>query len=65
MINDMLNNVKIFMLSNYNFFLKQVALAMGTISCILTIFIGIWPRLIAVVCGGVAYLLLLLGASVQ
>ena len=32
------------MLSNYNFFLKQVALAMGTISCILTIFIGIWPR---------------------
>ena len=37
----MLNNVKIFMLSNYNFFLKQVALAMGTISCILTIFIGI------------------------
>ena len=44
MINDMLNNVKIFMLSNYNFFLKQVALAMGTISCILTIFIGIWPR---------------------
>lgn len=26
----MLNNVKIFMLSNYNFFLKQVALAMGT-----------------------------------
>lgn len=40
-----MNKFKIFVVNNYGFFLKQTALAMGTVSCILTIAIGIWPVL--------------------
>ncbi|WP_273157858.1 macro domain-containing protein [Bacteroides fluxus] len=44
MIDDMFSSVKTFVVNNYCFFLKQVALAMGTFSCVLTIVIGIWPQ---------------------
>lgn len=40
----MFSSVKTFVVNNYCFFLKQVALAMGTFSCVLTIVIGIWPQ---------------------
>lgn len=44
-IKGIMNSFEIFIVNNYSFFLKKVILAMGTISCVLTIAIGIWPML--------------------